>query len=111
MDHLAELFSLTLNESHYLIVAVIIGMFIPKIFATFTTSRYATQHNLLRLTEDLYKRLEHVERELDVWKNNYYDLRKDFDEMKYNQTIAIETLRENDIEIRWLNGGASRKGN
>lgn len=87
---------------------MILGVFIPKILEFMFKSKEARtaekERSIERLSEqadDLFHKLEKLDKELDGWKDKYYDLQAESNNLKAFQMIATQKLEEAGISLDW----------
>ena len=92
-------------------VGLIVGVFIPKILDYVLKTREGRinerERSLKRLEEtanDLYRKLERLDAELDAWKGKYYQLKKDFLQLESMQERAIQRLKDAELQMDWPKG-------
>ena len=91
--------------------AIVFGIVLPKFLDLFFKSKSenitAREQSLSRLSdiaEDLYIKMEKLGQELDLWKDKYYQLQKDFNQLEATHFIAMQKLRDSGITLAWPAG-------
>lgn len=114
-----KLMTMIASQSPWLgFVCLLVGILIPKIFDFFLKKKEVTvserERSLKRLeetTNDLYQKLENLDHELDEWKDKYYQLKNDFNQLEATQYMALQRLNDAGISLEWREGSEEKKVN